>query len=103
MVQTCLVVKKEIAESKSDPLGLFLKDYQDSMDWANKNPKEAAELLDKHPIGIAKDYAQETIKRSNFVYIASKAESAVEKYLQVLLDSTQILLEESFPAKIFII
>lgn len=102
MVQTSVVVKKEAASAKAEPLDLFLKDYADSLSWVNKNPLEAARLLDNHTVGVSKDLAQETIKRSNFVYISAKdAEAAVEKYLQVLLESSPEIIGGKLPGKDF--
>ncbi len=85
--QTCLVVKADFAAKHPDIMTKFLQEYANSIDWVNKNPAEAGELVTKHDIGIPADIAASAIPRCNLRYMSSTdAKTAVEKYLQVLLE-----------------
>lgn len=85
--QTCLVVKADFASKHPEIMTKFLQEYASSIDWVNKNPAEAGDLIKKHDIGIPADVAAAAIPRCNLRYMSSiDAKSAVEKYLQVLLD-----------------
>lgn len=95
---TCLIVKKEIPVDRAEEWDLFVADYQDSIEWINNNPAETAELLDKHEIGITKEQAEGVISRSNLEYLdATKAKSAVEKYLNLFLEANPDAIGGSMP------
>lgn len=85
--QTCLVVESAFADKHPEVVTKFLQEYSASIDWVNKNPGEAAQLIVKHDIGIPADVAASAIPRCNIRYMsAADAKAAVDKYLQVLLD-----------------
>ncbi len=85
--QTCLVIKADFAAKNPEIMAKFLQEYANSMDWVNKNPAEAGELVKKQDIGIPADVAAAAIPRCNLRYMSAlDAKPSVEKYLQVLLD-----------------
>jgi len=85
--QTCLVVKADFASKHPEIMTKFLQEYAKSIDWVNNNPAEAGDMIKKRDIGIPADVATAAIPRCNLRYMSSTdAKSAVEKYLQVLLD-----------------
>ncbi len=85
--QTCLVVNTDFAARNPDIMIKFLENYAASIDWVNKNPAAAGELVKKQDIGIPADVAAAAIPRCNISFMsAMDAKPAVEKYLQVLLD-----------------
>jgi NitT/TauT family transport system substrate-binding protein len=85
--QTCLVVKKDFANKNPQIIANFLAEYNNSINWINKNSSQAGELAKKHDIGIPADVTAKAIPMCNIRYMdAISARPAVEKYLQVLLD-----------------
>ena len=84
--QTCLVVNKEFAAQHPQVTEKFLDEYAKSIDWVNKNPQQAADLVKNTDIGIPADVAAAAIPRCNLKYVSSQeSKAAVDKYLQVLL------------------
>ncbi|HPT70142.1 MAG TPA: ABC transporter substrate-binding protein [Syntrophomonas sp.] len=84
--QTCLVVNKEFAAQHPQVAEKFLNEYATSIDWVNKNPQLAADLVKNTDIGIPADVAAAAIPRCNLKYVSSQeSKAAVNKYLQVLL------------------
>lgn len=85
--QTCLVVNADFAKNNPAVVTKFLEEYAAAIDWVNKNPAAAGELIKKQDIGIPADVAAAAIPRCNLRYMSAiDAKPAVEKYLQVLLD-----------------
>ncbi|MEQ8200780.1 MAG: ABC transporter substrate-binding protein [Syntrophomonadaceae bacterium] len=85
--QTCLVVNADFASKNPAVMAKFLDEYAASIDWVNKNPAAAGELIKKQDIGIPADVAAAAIPRCNLRYMgAVDAKPAVEKYLEVLLN-----------------
>ncbi len=85
--QTCLVVKADFASQNPEVMTKFLEEYANSIDWVNKNPAEAGELIKKQDIGIPADVAAAAIPRCNLRYMSAiEAKPSVEKFLQILLD-----------------
>lgn len=84
--QTCLVVNKEFAAQHPQVTEKFLDEYAKSIDWVNKNPQLAADLVKNTDIGIPAEVAAAAIPRCNLKYAGSQeSKAAVDKYLQVLL------------------
>ena len=84
--QTCLVVNQEFAAGHPQILEKFLAEYAQSIDWVNKNPQLAADLIKSTDIGIPADVAVDAIPRCNLQYMSSlESKAAVNKYLEVLL------------------
>lgn len=87
--QTCLIVKNDIASQKDEAWNMFLKDYKDSIKWVNNNQAKTAELLEHHEVGVQKELAEKVISRSNLEYFdATSAQSAVETYLNIFLETS---------------
>ncbi|CFX53072.1 ABC-type uncharacterised transport system, substrate-binding component, TM0202 type [Syntrophomonas zehnderi OL-4] len=85
--QTCLVVNRDFAARHPEVVQTFLKEYSHSINWVNKNPAAAADLIKENDIGIPAEVAQSAIPRCNLRYMSSRqARPAVEKYLQVLME-----------------
>ncbi len=85
--QTCLVVNADFASQNPAVMTKFLEEYAAAIDWVNKNPAAAGEMIKKQDIGIPADVAAAAIPRCNLRYMSAiDAKPAVEKYLQVLLD-----------------
>lgn len=84
--QTCLVINKEFAAQHPQVTEKFLDEYAKSIDWVNKNPQLAADLVKNTDIGIPAEVAAAAIPRCNLKFVGSQeSKAAVDKYLQVLL------------------
>lgn len=87
MTVTCLAVKKDLAASHPEVVDNFLKYYSESIDWVNKNPAEAGQLVEKHQIGLKAAVAGEAIPRCYLRYQSAKeSKESVNRFLQVLFD-----------------
>lgn len=85
--QTCLVVKADFASKNPEVVAKFLQEYANSIDWVNKNPAAAGDLIKKQDIGIPADVAASAIPRCNLRFMSAiDAKPSVEKFLQILLD-----------------
>lgn len=70
-----LVAQKSFAEERSQDLQVFLKDYQDSVDFVNEQPQEAAKLIVEKGFMGKEEIAVQAIPRCNIVlYTGEKAE-----------------------------
>lgn len=86
IAQGCLVVREEFAKKHPEVVASFLKQYQESIAWVNKNLEQAGTLIEKHSLGMPAAVAVKAIPRSNIRYMAAlDAKSQVEAYFNVLL------------------
>ena len=67
-----IIVQKEFAQNNKQTLDTFLDEYKASVDFVNKNPDEASELIAKYKILPNKEIAKKAIPYSNIVYIDAK-------------------------------
>jgi NitT/TauT family transport system substrate-binding protein len=87
LAMTCLVVKKDLIAKHPEVVTSFLKSYASSIDWVNKNPVDAGQLVQKHQIGLKAAVAQEAIPRCYLRYQSAKdSKESVNSFLQVLYD-----------------
>ncbi len=87
LAQTCLVIKKDLAEKHPDIVKAFLSAYKESINWVNQNPDEAGKLAEKLGVGMKAPVAEAAIPRCNLRYEdAQKSKPAIEAFLQVLYD-----------------
>ena len=64
-----------------------MEEYQDSVDFVNENPTEAATLMETYDI-IKADVAEKAIPNCNIVCITGEdAKTALESFYQVLLEA----------------
>ena len=91
LVQGCIVVRKDFADEFPGSVDAFLKEYKDSIDFTNENPKEAAEYIVKYGIANDATLAENAIPKSNIVYIDG---DDMEEKMQNFLDSLGIKLGE---------
>lgn len=84
---TAVVVKKEFAEAHPEMVETFLDNYDDSIKWVNESTADAAELVEKHEIGLKAQAAELAIPRCNLELIdAGSAQFPINHYLKVLFD-----------------
>lgn len=93
----CIVMRKN-ANLSDATISKFLKEYQDSIDYANKNVQPASELVAKYQITGSKEIAAAAIPDSRLVCITgSKIKSSIEGYYKVLYDASPTSIGGSMP------
>lgn len=86
MVTGVLVVRSEFAEQHPDELTALLEAYEQSVNFVNENPAEAAAIIEQN--GIAKAaVAEQAIPKCNIVFISgNEMRIKVEGFLEILFD-----------------
>ena len=86
MVTGVLVVRSEFAEQHPDELTALLEAYEQSVNFVNENPAEAAAIIEQN--GIAKAaVAEQAIPKCNIVFISgNEMRTKVEGFLEILID-----------------
>ena len=86
MVTGVLVVRSEFAEQHPDELAALLEAYEQSVNFVNENPAEAAAIIEQN--GIAKAaVAEQAIPKCNIVFISgNEMRTKVEGFLEILFD-----------------
>lgn len=86
MVTGVLVVRSEFAEQHPDELTALLEAYEQSVNFVNENPADAAAIIEQN--GIAKAaVAEQAIPKCNIVFISgNEMRTKVEGFLEILFD-----------------
>ncbi len=83
--QTCLVISEELIKNDPSAIDDFIKEYNESIDWANNNPKDAGKLAEEFEIGIKEAIAEEVIPRCNLMFESGEnAKNITKNYLDIL-------------------
>lgn len=81
---TVLVVNKKYAEKHKKETADFIKKYEGVVARTLKNPHEAAELAEKHNLGLTKEIAEKAIPNCAFVFTpAKKSKAQIEQLLKL--------------------
>lgn len=87
ITQGCIVVNKEFASKNKKIVEEFIKQYTNSIEFANSNLDEAGYMCEKYSLGVTASTAETAILRSNIVYISAKdSKISVDNFLKVLYD-----------------
>ncbi|WP_138207672.1 ABC transporter substrate-binding protein [Haloimpatiens lingqiaonensis] len=88
LVMGAIVFRKDFVSNKKDSLNNFLKDYEKSVDFVNKNNQEAGKLAEKHGVMPKAKIAELAIPRCNIVLMqGEEAKKSIEGFLKVLFQS----------------
>lgn len=83
----CIVIRKN-ANLSAETVATFLKEYQASIEYVNKNIPVASQLVAKYQITGSADIAAAAIPDSQLVCITGdKIKSSIEGYYKVLFDA----------------
>jgi NitT/TauT family transport system substrate-binding protein len=84
---TVLAVRREFAENHPQAFAEFLNRYEQSIRWVRDNPSRAADLVEKHELGMPAVVAEHAIPRANLTFVrALDARPMVDRFLRVLYD-----------------
>ena len=87
LVMGCLIARKEFVDANPEAVEKFLKEYEESANYAVSNVTETAELSEKYGI-MAKNVAEIALPNCNIVYIdGAKMESYLGAYFEVLFNA----------------
>lgn len=83
----CLVINKEFGEKNADFVTDFLKAYEQSVNFVNSNPADAAVLVEKNEIIKSAALVEKAIPYCNIVYKdAQDAKNEINAFLKVLFE-----------------
>lgn len=84
--QSCIIIKKELIEKDKNFVNNFLKKYQESISWANKNPDKLGDYAEALKLSMNKAIVKSTIVRANIKYVPIKdCKKDFINYYKVLL------------------
>lgn len=87
LVMGCIIARKEFVEQNPEAVEKFLKEYEESANYAVSNVTETAELSEKYGI-MAKNVAEIALPNCNIVYIdGDKMQEYVGAYFEVLFNA----------------
>lgn len=88
MLQGCIAVRSEFAESYPEVVEAFLKEYEASVQYAVNNQEEAAQLIASHGIVASAEIAKKAIPNCNIIYLdGAEMKKQLSGFLQVLYDA----------------
>lgn len=98
----CIVVNKEFAENNKEFVAEFLKEYQTSVDWVNKNPKDASLLVEKNEIMPGAALVEKAIPYCGITFSQAQDEkSGLNNFYKVLFDSNPASIGGKLPDDAF--
>jgi len=98
LVQGCIVVRKDFASKNKGAIENFLKEYEESINYLNNNPKDAAGLIVKHGIFANATVAEKAIPKSNVVFIiGNEMKSAMSAYVLAMFNIDKESVGEKIP------
>ena len=101
LVTACLLVRKAFAEEHPEQLAAFLEEYAASAQYVNKNPEEAAVLVERYDI-VKAAVAQKAIPYCNIVCVTgSQMRTMAEGYLAVLYQQNPASVGGAMPGEDF--
>ena len=98
LMMGCVVALKSYVENHKDAVNNFLKEYENSINFANSNIKETATLCEKYQIIPSANIAEKCIKDCNLTFVSGeKAQALIEDYFKVLLDADKTSIGGKLP------
>lgn len=91
LVQGCIVARTDFIKEFPGSVADFLEEYEDSIKFTNKNPKQAGEYIKKYEIAADAALAEKAIPNCNITFIIG---NDMENKMQNFLDALGIKLNE---------
>ena len=97
LVMGCLIARKDFVEANPEAVEKFLREYEESANFAVSNVTETAELSEKYEI-MAKNVAEKALPGCNIVYIdGDKMQTYVGAFFEVLYNANPKSVGGSIP------
>lgn len=88
LVQGCLIASRQFVEENPEALEAFLTQYAASVNYANENPEEAGQLIEKHGIMASAAAAAKAIPNCNLVtVVGADMKASMQAMLDVLYNA----------------
>jgi NitT/TauT family transport system substrate-binding protein len=102
LIMGAFVMTTNIIDTRKADVDKFLEKYKASVDYVNKNPKEASELIAKYAILPNAAVAQAAIPGSHIVFTSAQdAKKSLEGFFTVLMNSNPASIGGSLPDENF--
>lgn len=86
--QSSLIIKGEVISKHKDFVDKLLKEYEESIKWANANPEELGNYAEELKLSVNKAVLKEALKRANMNFVNNEeAKADYDKYFKMLMDS----------------
>ena len=96
-----VIASTEFVENNPKAVKAFLKEYEASINYANENVSEAAQLIGKYEI-VAAPMAEKALPHCNLAFIGGEEmKTALQGYLTVLFDQNPAAVGGKMPADDF--
>jgi len=96
-----VIASAEFVEKNPEAVEAFLKEYEASINYANENVPEAAQLIGKYEI-VAAPMAEKALPHCNLTFIGGEdMKAALQGYLTVLFDQNPAAVGGKMPADDF--
>lgn len=98
----CIVVNKEFAESNTEFVEDFLKQYEESVKWVLENPKDASMMVEKNEIMPSAALVEKAIPFCGISFVtAQEAKVNLNSFYKVLFDSNPASIGGAMPDDTF--
>ncbi len=98
----CIVVNKEFAESNTEFVEDFLKQYEESVKWVLDNPKDASMMVEKNEIMPSAALVEKAIPFCGISFVtAQEAKVNLNSFYKVLFDSNPASIGGAMPDDTF--
>ncbi len=98
----CIVVNKEFAESNTEFVEDFLKQYEESVKWVLENPKDASMMVEKNEIMPSAALVEKAIPFCGISFVtAQEAKINLNNFYKVLFDSNPASVGGAMPDDTF--
>ena len=102
LITGVIVARRDVVEANPGAVDAFLAEYEASVEWANANNADAAQLISEYGIVEAAPVAEKALPYCNIVCITgSEMKEKLSGYLQVLADAEPSSVGGTLPADDF--
>ena len=102
LMQGCVVVRTAFLEQYPDAVNAFLAEYKASIEFVNRNPEQASEMIVAAGIFAQAPVAKKAIPNSNICYIdGAEMKAGLEKFFEILYAVAPASVGNALPAADF--
>lgn len=102
LMMGCIVALKSYVEANPDAVKSFLKEYKKSVEFAENNIQNTAELCEKYGIIPSRQVAEKAIPDCNLTFATGKEmQNSIRGYFEVLLNADKMSIGGNMPKEDF--
>ncbi len=96
------IASRSMIDDRSEDLQIFLRDYEEAVNFVNQNPAEAAQMIADAGIAADAAVAEKAIPRCNIIFLScGDAKAALEPFYQILFEMEPKSLGGKLPDETF--